>query len=262
MSELYDLMKEKLRQLKKLQKKLENKEYDLPPGTLKISVYKKKYPRYYLRDEEGAYEYIKSNNRLLAQQLAQREYDRKVQKLLAKRIFQFERILKDYSDTELETLYQKQHRFRRALVQPIEEIWGKRLNNWEKESYVGKEFQSETPVILTEKGERVRSKSEKILADYFLHKGIAYKYEKPLLLKGVGTVYPDFTILSKKRGEEIYWEHDGRMDDPDYASAAVKKINAYIRNGYLPGERLIITYETLNCPLSMDCVERLVKKYF
>ena len=35
------------------------------------------------------------------------------------------------------------------------------------EKYKSKEFQENTPVILTEKGERVRSKSEKILADYF-----------------------------------------------------------------------------------------------
>lgn len=46
--------------------------------------------------------------------------------------------------------------------------------------------------------ERVRSKSEKILADYFYRRKIPYKYECPLTLKGVGTVYPDFTFLSPK----------------------------------------------------------------
>ena len=64
-------------------------------------------------------------------------------------------------------------------------------------------------MILTENGERVRSKSEKILADYFYRQNILYKYEKPLYLKGYGTVYPDFTFLSSKTGKEIYWNMRG-----------------------------------------------------
>lgn len=28
-------------------------------------------------------------------------------------------------------------------------------------------------------------------------------------------VYPDFTFLSRRTGEEIYWEHEGMMDKPD-----------------------------------------------
>lgn len=76
------------------------------------------------------------------------------------------------------------------------------LMEWYKEEYLGKEFKEGMPVILTEKGERVRSKSEKILADYFYRKNILYKYEKTLYLKGYGTVYPDFTFLSRKAGEE------------------------------------------------------------
>ena len=62
---------------------------------------------------------------------------------------------------------------------------------------------------MTEKGERVRSKSEKILADYFYRNNILYQYEKPLYLKGYGTIYTDFTFLSKKTRKEIYWEHEG-----------------------------------------------------
>ena len=60
--------------------------------------------------------------------------------------------------------------------------------------YKSKDFQVTDPVILTEKGERVRSKSEKIMADYFYRNGIFYKYERPLYLPGVGIVYPDFTF--------------------------------------------------------------------
>ena len=44
----------------------------------------------------------------------------------------------------------------------------------------------------------------------------SHKFECPLYLKHFGTVHPDFTFLSRKTKQEIYWEHDGRMDDPVY----------------------------------------------
>ena len=116
-------------------------------------------------------------------------------------------------------------------------------------------------VILTQKGERVRSKSEKILADYFYQNGIPYKYEMPLYLKGFGVIYPDFTFLSRRTKKEIYWEHNGRMDDPIYARNAVRKIQAYEECGIYPGEDLILTYETERTILNERIVKSLVEKY-
>ena len=74
---------------------------------------------------------------------------------------------------------------RQALVTPVESTWDQLLKMWYEEEYQGKEFKEGTPLILTEKGERVRSKSEKILADYFYRNNIPYKYEKPLYLKRI-----------------------------------------------------------------------------
>lgn len=133
---------------------------------------------------------------------------------------------------------------------------------WDGETYQGKEFYEGTAVIITEKGERVRSKSEKILADYFYRNNIIiYKYEKPLFLKGYGTVYPDFTFLSRKTGEEIYWEHEGMMDKSDYAKTAVKKLESYQKNGIYLGERLIATFETEQTLLNSQIIEQLAQKY-
>ena len=50
--------------------------------------------------------------------------------------------------------------------------WEQRVKTWLSATYDGKEFQEGVPVILTEKGERVRSKSEKIMADYLSNKRI------------------------------------------------------------------------------------------
>ena len=160
-------------------------------------------------------------------------------------------------DSELPKL----HTQRQLLVTPIEPIWVKELARRYDSEYHGKEFYEGTAEIVTEKGECVRSKSEKILADYFYRNNILYQYEKPLYLKGYGTIYPDFTFLSKKTRKEIYWEHEGMMDKPEYAKSAVKKIESYQRNGIHLGERLILTFETELTVLNSQIVEELVERY-
>ena len=57
--------------------------------------------------------------------------------------------------------------------------------------------------IITEKGEAVRSKSEKIIADKLYMKEIPYVYEQPLYLKGYGYVVPDFKILNVRTKKRI-----------------------------------------------------------
>ena len=166
-----------------------------------------------------------------------------------------------YHCDEIEKIYTSMHTQRQLLVTPIEPIWEKELARWYDSEYHGKEFYEGTAEIVTEKGERVRSKSEKILADYFYRNNILYQYEKPLYLKGYGTVYPDFTFLSKKTRKEIYWEHEGMMDKPEYAKSAVKKIESYQRNGIHLGERLILTFETELTVLNSQIVEELVERY-
>ena len=197
----------------------------------------------------------------LVRQLAQKKYNQSILKKAEIRLKQVKKITRDYSDDEIEQIYDKLHTERQLLVMPIEPTWEQKLAQWDGETYQGKEFYEGTAVIITEKGERVRSKSEKILADYFYRNNIIYKYEKPLFLKGYGTVYPDFTFLSRKTGEEIYWEHEGMMDKSDYAKTAVKKLESYQKNGIYLGERLIATFETEQTLLNSQIIQQLVQKY-
>ena len=74
-------------------------------------------------------------------------------------------------------------------------------------------------------------------------------------------MYPDFTFLRKRDGKEIYWEHDGRMDDPDYAEKAIRKINTYIANGIFPGDNLIVSYESSGTVLNDRIVVKMIDKY-
>lgn len=231
-----------------------------PDGYLRISNDKKKLRYYHCTDDRNGI-YIPKTDKQLPRQLAQKTYHLSVIKKAEARLKQIKKITKDYSDDEIEELYTSLHRERQVLVIPVEPTWDQLLAEWYAEEYQGKGFQEGTSVILTEKGERVRSKSEKILADFFFRRNILYKYEKPLYLKGYGTVYPDFTFLSKRTGQEIFWEHEGMMDRQEYAKSAVRKIESYQKNEIYPGDRLILTFETEQSVLNSNIIERLVNKY-
>ena len=138
---------------------------------------------------------------------------------------------------------------------------GEYIRKWQEEIYQGKEFYEDTPELYTLQGERVRSKSELIIADMLSKEGVPYRYEYPLYLRGVGRIYPDFTVLNIKKREEVFWEHFGMMDDPTYAEAAVKKIATYEQNGIFPGENLILTYETRKNPINQKVVMSLIEHY-
>ena len=205
--------------------------------------------------------YIKKENMSLITELAQKGYDLKIQRLVNKRLKQIQILNRNYQDDELEKIYRNLNDKRKKLVQPIEMSWEQRLSEWKAIPYNRKGFKDGQIEIYSKKGERVRSKSEKILADMFYDMGIEYKYECPLLLKGYGIVYPDFTFLSKKTYEEIYWEHDGKMDDPLYAVKAIRKIDQYTRNNIIPGKRLIITYESSDFYLNTASAEKLIREH-
>ena len=84
----------------------------------------------------------------------------------------------------------------------------------------------------------VRSKSEVIIANMLHERDITFSYEKPLFAPD-GTMYlPDFTLVWQ--GEEIYWEHVGRLSDPVYAAKWAEKLAWYQK--HFPG-RLRVTYE-------------------
>ena len=62
---------------------------------------------------------------------------------------------------------------------------------WKSIPYVGKEFDESIPVIYTKKGERVRSKSEKILADTFYELGMRYLRNNTLYKEHCYTCFPN-----------------------------------------------------------------------
>lgn len=261
MKKLMELLFKEEQRLKKIVQITKKRLKEAPEGTLRMSKSHNKLQYYRCTKEKRLGFYISKENMELVRQLAQKTYDEKVLKVAEKRLKQIQNLTSDYKENEIEEIYLNERAERQALIEPVELTWEQKVKEWKSKEYSGKSFREDTPIILTEKGERVRSKSEKIMADYFYRHGIEYKYECPLYLNGIGTIYPDFTFLSPKTGEEIYWEHNGKVDDPGYAKNMVRKILAYENNEIFQGERLILTYETEQTILNTSKIEQLVKRY-
>ncbi|MGN0371049.1 MAG: hypothetical protein ACI4EW_10935 [Butyrivibrio sp.] len=259
---LREILLKEYDRLGRIRQKLVKELQNVPEGTLRITK-SNKATQYFHHTKtcfKGNGKYIPKSNQGLIHQLAQKSYDQKIQTLVDRRLHQLEILINEYHDDEIEAIYKRQQEERKRWVIPVEPTWEQILNEWIDKEYTGKGFKENDVSIYTEKGERVRSKSEKIIADYFFRNKIPYKYEKPLMLKGYGIVYPDFTLLSGKTNKEIYWEHQGRMDDPAYANAAINKIKTYEENGIFVGERLILTFETQSSVLNTGEISRIVER--
>lgn len=265
MDGLKEMILKEEKRLLKIKRTLDDRLIDVPEGTLRIFESNKQIQYVHcIQNRNGSgikLSYIKKEDHTIADRLAQKSYDQKVQKIVCRRLKQFDKLAKEYEDNEIDNIYEQMHPNRKSLVEPVEKIWSQKVLEWKSTPYIGKEFGVGIPEIYTKKGERVRSKSEKILADTFCDLGIEYKYECPLKLNGYGIVYPDFTILRKRDGEEVYWEHDGRMDDPKYAEKAIRKINNYISNGLFPGDRLIVSFESSGVVIRDSVIKMMIDKY-
>lgn len=258
---LKKLLEEEKNRLEKIVRIAEKQLVDKPEGTLRLSKRKEYVQYYHCTEENKKGKYLPKGNEELIGALAQKSYDEKILQTAKKRVKQIGRILIDYDDDEIEMVYKREHMERQRLIEPVEATWEQMIQNWKEKEYQGKNFIDGTAIIMTDRGERVRSKTEKIMADYFYRHGIEYKYECPLYLKGMGIVYPDFTFLSKNTHQEIYWEHCGMVDSPEYARNMVRKIEMYENSGIFPGERLILTFETEKNVLGTEKIAQLVERY-
>ena len=206
-------------------------------------------------------EYIRQADVKLAYDLAQRDYDEDLLKLAKKRLAHVQAMLKDCGSDEMEAVYEKLNPYRKKLVTPRIITNEEYALKWSAVEYEKKSFEEGTAVIMSDKGERVRSKSEKIIADMLQKNGVPYRYEAPLTFKNGRTIHPDFTVLNVTRKQEIYWEHLGMMDNADYCEGALSRIEMYQRNKIILGENLIISYETSKHPIETVMIERNIREF-
>lgn len=268
-AQLNALLDLKLRALKKA-----------PEGSLRISQCHGNV-QYYRREnqKEKLGHYIDSNQYKLAQSLAQKDYNKRLVASLKKELKILQSVLRQLEKMSVDnespdTVINLLHPLRRALIIPATLTDSQYAAAWLSQKYKGKPFQPDSQVLYTSNGERVRSKSEVLIADTLKRLGVPYHYEFPLVLKNGGrdqpltytrskkiTVYPDFLCLNLRTRQEFIWEHFGRMDNSDYSKKATQKLRTYSENNIHAGKNLIITVEDVGLPLSSMYIEEIIQTY-
>lgn len=113
--------------------------------------------------------------------------------------------------------------------------------SWMTEAYDRNPYNPEGLVYMTSGGFKVRSKSEKIIADLLWDYRINFRYESRLSV-GSRYFYPDFTIR-RDSGDIVIWEHFGLLDDSEYLDSSLNKLDMYRRAGFKQHTNLICTDE-------------------
>jgi len=258
-----ELIKE-VKKLEMLEKRVRERLKKAPKGYLRISNSHGR-PEYYHKCDSVSSKngrYIRKGEIELARGLAQRDYDMQLLEKAGKILCAINGFLDEYEKTDLGEIYSKTNKYRRELISPLVISDEEYVRQWLAVEYPRMGFGEDAPEFISERGERVRSKSEKIIADKLYSMGIPYRYEYPIVLEGNIRKCPDFTILKMPEREVVYLEHLGMMDKADYLEDTMYKWNLYEKNGIHLGVNLLITHETSRYPLNTRVLDEMLREVF
>ena len=196
---------------------------------------------YYFAKPKTKDRYLTKADAKLISQLLQKRYLKEVLKAAKNELAVLSKMLTLYPEDLPEELYKKLPEELRTGVEPV--ILGNEQDarEWMNEPFIGKPFKDDAPVYKTIKGERVRSKSEVMIADRMFFRGVPYKYECPIMIDGQ-VIHPDFTMK--------------RMSDNKLI------VNLYNQAGIMQGDRLTFSFETADKPLDNRVIDRLIDEFF
>lgn len=242
---------------------IESNKYDFPEGNLRVSRNGKKVQYYHITNKGDMHGcYIRKDNVGLAEELAKKDYLNILLKEAKRESKVLKRFMKGMRGISVEEVYEELNEYRKELVEPVIQSDRLFVNEWIDEKYEGNPFSVDEKVYETKRGERVRSKSEVLLADMYYEMGIPYKYEYPVKLYNGKIKYPDFVLLKMPERKQIYHEHMGLLEEREYRQNNLIKIKEYAKTGIQMGDNLIITFETEYAPLIISDVREMVRNIF
>ena len=252
---LNDILNERYNLLFVTVNRLKDEVSKYPEGKLKIRQHANRASYYYLSNDTE--KYLARSDSELIEQMVQKAYISKVIKMSEREMIMLKDILESHKGIAPEDVFDNLIDARKKYATPI--CFGNRFaENWANEPY-------DKPIVLngfdSMKGDKVRSKSELIIADRLLIKGVPYRYECPVMINGK-IIHPDFTVLRRSDNKLVYHEHCGMVDKPEYAENMVARINDYNKEGIYLGDRLFLTFETSNTPLDVTAIDNLIDTHF
>ena len=261
-----NLLKDQLKEVEQLRAKAEKrlkKYHAAPTGSLRVSK-SNGVIQYFIRDNdsnETKYRYTKDKS--AAKAIAQYDYDTKIYDKLTEQSNWIAKFLKHYDIEAVKESYDGLSEGRRRIVEPVfmpdaayVEKWINSFDRSASESF------KENRVYLTDSGNEVRSKSEKIIDDLLTSYKIPHIYEPRVVLEDGRVIYPDFAALNIAKRKTYYWEHFGLVGDVEYSVKNFAKICEYEYCGMGVDNNLIISFESPEYPLSSRRLREKIEFYF
>jgi hypothetical protein len=233
----------------------------VPDGAVKASKCRTTQQYYVKSPGEQKWVYAPADKLPLVKGMVQKDYELKVYRQLQEVKRRLEQLIKSPYPESILLKYEDLCDGKKCLVDPIllsDEMY---IEKWRASLPGSQNPKPRKDTFETNAGELVRSKSEKIIADYLLKEGIPYVYEPCLVLKGRHSVYPDFAVLNVSERKTYYWEHLGRTGEGDYAVRNFAKLAEYEENGIILGEKLLVTIESDVMPLDIEAMMKKIDMY-
>ena len=251
---------------------------------------------FYLRTKEGKQLYVKPTDTRQIEELASVYYAKKIKDAALNEKKQIDNclaILKKDPDTseidKVDATLPKEIMKNAVITELANEGYARK---WQDGNSIVRKWRTHSKddyhIYKTMRGDYVASKSEVMIADRLFVKGIPYHYEiaftpeveedkgKPIYdyfgrLAGyevinsnpqdADTLHPDFYVLNKRTRKAYFWEHLGKMDDPEYCRKNFNRFMRILDSGYTIGEDLIVTHEDSRHPLMTESIDEIVKRY-
>ena len=290
-TEIIKILKDTVAELREVSDCYRQSEY----GNLNIKM-RNGHPLFFCRTQDGRLLYLNHTNERLIKKLASDYYERKMKAIALREKKQIDNciaILKkdpDISDVDNTSKLIPEAIMEYAVLSELtSEGYARKWqegNNLVKKRRTNKKDDYHTQKTM--RGEYVGSKSEVIIADRLFARGIPYHYEiaftpeaiidksRPVIdetgrllgYEAIGfgpdspdTLHPDFYVLNKRTRKSYFWEHLGKMDDPEYCRKNFNRFMRILDAGYVIGEDLLVTHEDSRNPLKTESIDRIIERY-
>lgn len=256
------------RKIEEIRKRIE-KSSILLEGKLHAEMTHGKYPQYYLdentkKDGYARGRYLRKDEIGIAREYAQAEYNQKLLKeldILERELNVAVKLCDSGIYKSILNVYDRLPEAKKRIVNSVVLSDADYLEEWYKSFVVEVNSYPKEQGIITDRGEIVRSKSEKMIADKLYSRNIPYIYEPQIILNDKSILFPDFVTLNPRERKNIYIEHFGMMDNPEYCKGALEKIERYELNGLYLGENLLTLFESSQKSINTKILDRMIERY-